>query len=149
MKRYIKAQARSRTEVIDNLENQTLNLMQHLAYLYIFGKVQDYNHWRREIWTYIHIMPKIRIGKKTRYLTNSEFLDATYNQYNSQRVFEYVLSAAPELKTEYEPNQEKLSNISEFETICSDYFNWLAEIICQSGQVLPLEVYRKLDELEL
>ena len=149
MKLYIKAQARSRTEVVDKLEDQVLNLLQHLAYLYVFGKVQDYNHWRQEIWKFFHIMPKIRIGKKTRYLTKSEFLDATYTQYNFQRVFEYVLSAAPELETEYEPNQEKLSNISEFKSICDNYFNWLAEIICQSGQVLPLEVYRKLDELGL
>ncbi len=149
MKRYIKAQARSRTEVVDKLEDQVLNSLQHLAYLYVFGKVQDYDHWRQEIWKFFHAMPKIRIGKKTQYLTKSEFLDATYNQYNSQRVFEYVLSAAPELETEYEPNQEKISNISEFKSICDNYFNWLAETICQSGQVLPLEVYRKLDELKL
>ena len=149
MKRYIKAQAKTRAEVTDALEDKTLTALQHLAYLYVFGNVQDYKHWRQEIWKFFHTMPKIRIGKKVRYLTKSEFLNATYNQYNSQRVFEYVLSAAPELETGYKPNQEKISNISEFKSICDNYFNWLAETICQSGQVLPLEVYRKLDELEL
>ena len=107
MKRYIAAQARTRNEVVDKLEEQTLNLLQNLAYLYVFGKVQDYNYWHNEVWKFFHSMSKIRIGKKVRYLTNLEFLDATYHEYNSNDVFRYVLTPAPELKTEYTPDTKK------------------------------------------
>ena len=149
MKRYIAAQARTRNEVVDKLEEQTLNLLQHLAYLYVFGKVQDYNHWHNEVWKFFHSMSKIRIGKKVRYLTNLEFLDATYHQYNSNDVFRYVLTSAPELKTEYTPDTKKINNIEGFKSICDAYFNWLAETICKSGRVFALDVYKKLEELGL
>lgn len=147
MKQYIRSQALSRFEVLDSLEEQTLNTLQHLAYLYVFGEVQDYNHWHNEVWKFYHRMPKIRIGRKVRYLKEQEFLDATYCQYNSDEYLKYVLQSAPELKKLYEADMDKVNNISEFKDICDQYFTWLAKTICNSGYVLPVDCYLELEKL--
>lgn len=149
MKIYIKGQAQPKSKVLDKIEDKVIQVMQHLAYLYLFEDAQDRNHWKHEIWQFISMMPKIRIGAKVRYLKPDEFLQGTYCQHNNQHDFEFVLESAPELKQNYIPNADKIHDTSRFKEICDEYFHWLADQICIHGNIRPSECYTKLDGLGL
>ena len=149
MKLYIKAQASPKSVVEDSLDNHTVVILEHLAYLFIFGEIQDKNKWRRDIRKNLHSMPKVRIGRKVRYLNPQEILDATFNQHCSDTKLKAILESAPEDKPEYTADYTKVHDLDAYKLICQQYFKWLAVELSKDGYINASDCYQKLDELGL
>jgi hypothetical protein len=109
--------------------------------LYLYADSEYVNHWKQEVWNFLHDVPKIKSTKK----------------YPSYKLIRYAVGAyedmIPEFVSLIEDNYSELevqrSDISELEKIVTMYFDWISAELTEKGLVNRLSVYNKLEEIGL
>ena len=145
MYKYIKAQAYSKAEIRDKIEDKTFPIMEAIAQLYLFPDEQEVSHWKREVWANLFKMYKLK-GKHK--LPTAEFIyQSTWVEYKDS--FETAVEAAQEHEYNYVPNIDRLNSLATLYSIMDEYFQWLSSKLSVNNDVKPSEVYEKLLELGL
>lgn len=145
MKVYIKSSAMKRSDLGADLEEVAVALLEALGQLYLFPKCEYTHHWRQEVWTALHRLPKLKNNNK---LPSKQFIiNHTWEEYKGE--MDYILICAREHEYLLTPEVDRLENVEEFSSICFKYLDWLSGILSSKSKVLPSEVYQKLKELNL
>lgn len=143
MKRYIFAFASSKSKIANEIEDHTRPVANALAQLYLFPNSQYENHWRQEVYASLNEVKRFKGSKK---YPNADFIYNNTWKINQEDVPVYLQWAVY-----HEDDLTPIQSYSEteFNDIATEYFKWLAHVLSKNGQVLPKQVYQKLDELGL
>lgn len=125
------------------VDGTATTMIEHLVKLIILDSPENINHWRQEIFSGLHEIPKQK--KNNKYPTSQFIFDVIWNYY-SDDLDKYVDFVIKE-----EPN-EKLKDNIESEDILEpiySYVLWLAVRLSKYGKVESVDVHNKLKELGL
>lgn len=139
MRTYISAMPVNQQSLGYQLFNASLPLTEHLAKLYLFPNLDYRSHWKKEIWNFIHRVPKLKNNNK---YPEAEFIFEQISGYadDSYTTIESVLS-------EYSQHTPERVDGDELEEMLVEYFTWLSDELSASGEVSAIDVYNKLDEI--
>lgn len=134
-----------RSDLGADLEEVAVPLLEALGQLYLFPKCEYTHHWRQEVWTTLHRLPKLKNNNK---LPSKQFiLNHTWEE--CKEGLDYTLDAAREHEYLLTPKEGRENNVEEFSQICFEYLIWLCDKLSTIGKVKSFEVYQKLKELNL
>lgn len=114
-------------------------LTEYLIKLYLFPYI-DKNHWRKEVWNLLHIVPKLKSSKK---FPSNQMIRDIIGAYDD------MITELSNLLIEEYPDQPHLTYSDELDTIVNTYLDWISDVLSTKGVVSSSEVYNKLDELGL
>jgi len=141
MFRYVRAMSFDKQRIEDRLASLAEPVTDHLIKLYLFSNSEYRDHWRKEIWSFLNKVPKLRMNNK---FPSSNFifkLISGYADMASQLMFATI--------DEYSELTPERFDSEELESILIEYFKWISSKLSQEGVVRSSEVYAKLDELTL
>lgn len=145
VKRYVTANAKKLSDIGDDLEGETLPLLEALAQLYLFPNTEYENHWREEVWSKIS---EVSRTKRSHKLPKSSYiLNNTWNLYKTR--VRAIMNRAVAHEHKLVPNVTRRKDVDTFYGICEEYMTWLALKLSTEGVIDPEDVYNKLDELKL
>lgn len=125
------------------LENQlfsaALPLTEHLAKIYVFPDLEYRNHWMKEVWSFVHSVPKLKSSNK---FPEASFIFEALSGYAdvSYNTIEVICD-------EYSQHTPKRVDGDELEGMIIEYLTWLADQLSESGKVCSSDVYIKLEEI--
>ena len=148
MLRYIKGMSFSRSEVIDKIQRNIDQSINHIICLIAFPSCSAVNHWKDEIYSHLNDMYKLSGTKK---FPKKQFIyDYTYGKrqdlLTDERYFMKRLSDVERkegLQSEFDLD-EVMTRVDE---VCCAYYDWLAQKLSTDGYVTHDEVIEKLTEI--
>ena len=148
MKIYIRGFAESKKDVERFLSQQTREIIDHLLKCYLMPNHPSANHWKKEIASFFYEVDKLKNTKK--FPTAKQIYNWTYGKKQDLVTDERWFSKLVNM-TLKEYNMESSENpcdfMSEFDSICVEYFTWLSKELSDVGLVTYDEIYQKLNEL--
>ena len=141
MKRYVYAMATDKKSVVSQISSVSEPVIEHLIKLYLFKDSEYQNHWRKEIWSFLHSVPKLKNTKKNPQVDLIRRALATYE--------DSVLELRRVVEDEYSSLFVSRSDNTELERLICAYLDWASEILSELGSITLSEVYSKLEELTL
>lgn len=149
MFRVILAMSESAREIKRDLTSATNLVIEHLLKLYLMTSHESENHWRREVYSFIHNVKKLSTSKK--FPSTKMIYEWTYGVYQDVVTDEkYMEVMVRSIEEDYDYDFSYL-NISEvcknMDKVCQRYFSWLSDSLSKVGVVSPKQVYGKLDEI--
>lgn len=141
MKQYIRAMATSKQEAIYQIQSISGEIVEHLLKLYFFQDDTYTNHWRQEIWSFFHRVPKLKTTKK--------FPDANVIREAVGAYDDMVMELSRSVLDEYSALIPSRVDFQEAKSLILAYLDWISAEISKQGSVTPSEVYSKLGELGL
>lgn len=141
MFRYIKSFAVSNKEIFKNLSSNSENLIDHLIKVFLWPDVQEQNHWKQEIWKFVHSVPKSKSTNK--FPSANKIFEAIWEPF-SDVIAEHILLWIGEI--EETPIKFSYSNV--YKAI-NEYCKWLSIELSTIGEVKSSEVYSKIEELRI
>lgn len=139
MYRYIKAMSDKRADVRNELKYAGEQIALHLLKLLMYPDAQERNHWKQEIYAFLHKVPKL---KKTNKWPEQEFI------FEAVSVYDDVVD---NLILEVQDEEEQLTPINidvvKAQQVLIEYHSWIAQELSQYGILRRQSVYDKLDEL--
>jgi len=137
--------ALSRKDLAAIIEDNTREIICHLAKLYYFQEDKDdLNHWRGEIYAFLHNVKRLKGSNK--------FPDANFIFKNTFIVNESSVEICMEdTYVDYCENHVPTRDydLNEFTNIVKEYFTWLSNILSNRGQVSKDSISKKLIQLGL
>lgn len=112
----------------------------HIIKLLIFNSPENYNHWRKEVWSNFHDVPLLK--GKNRY-PEANFIYKCIWRRNGDRIPDIIKY----LKKSEAGLPLKDYDISHIESVLSKYFKWLSKKLEEDGLVASTEIYAELDKL--
>lgn len=147
MRLFVTEFADSKREIERHLNDVTEPIIEHLLKLYFMPNHESRNHWCTEIYSFLNRIKKLS-GKNKR-PTKAQILSWTYNKWSD------VLEDKGFIDSEIE-SIEELYNVTipksniyykQFNTVCYDYFNWIATELSDKGYISFPSIRNKLNEL--
>lgn len=139
MKRYIVGMSVNKKDIQRKLFDVSLPLTEHLAKLYLFPTSDNVNHWRGEVYSFLHIVPKLRHNKK--------FPDARFI-FNEISAYADTCDSMMKAVESMESSESVVrSDSKELEEMLTKYFRWIASELSSNGAVTTYAVYSELDQL--
>lgn len=136
---YIRAMSEPQAEVYRKISDQTGNIVEHIIKLVEYPDAQERNHWKQEIFSFLHRVSKLRNTKK---LPSTKLIMKALTIYNDM---------VPELKNgvhrTYKNYTPRNLDDDKILSILLSYENWHANELSLHGLVIDEDVYDKLDEL--
>lgn len=139
MYRYIKAMSDSRKEIRLQLKRQSGEITEHLIKLMLYPNAQERNHWKHEIYAFVHSVPKVKGINK---FPSESFIFESLTIY-----LDNVPGLMWHVKREESDLVPEDANPNLVESIVQDYMEWLAKQLSKYGTVESADVFAKLDEL--
>lgn len=133
--------ATRRSDIAAAIEENTRELITHLIKLWIFSDVEDCDHWKQEVYNFLHRVPRLKGSKKfpsKKFILNNTI---EINRSNISALLRIVITDYGDCYTQ----QQKLYPTMELRI--DFYFEWLADELSRYGQVARNDVYAKLSEL--
>lgn len=148
MKIYITAQSMQKRDIETKLSISMTQTIEHLLKLYLMPDNPARNHWQGEVYGFIHTVEKLK--RTNKYPTAQNIYNWTY-----EKVQDLVTDASwlqiriEDICDQYniDTNIPLKPTMHEFDALCVNYFQWLAEMLSKRGSVTNREVYTKLDSL--
>lgn len=143
MKKYIFGMSKARRDLSAWIEDHTYPVMREIAKLYLFPDAPTRLHWRQEVWSKFNMMHPLRSTKR---LPSANFIFESSWGVDYRLVHgavKYAIGHELDFKPRDDIDEEELSDIMH------DYFKWLSYVLSIDPDVMPQEVYDKLDELGL
>lgn len=146
MKQYFRAIpilgfAHSRSDVIKHLEQNVIEIFQHLVKLWRYPDALEVPHWRTEIYNFLH---KVHTFKSNNKRPSAEFIF----QNTFGRDEQYIDTAIKQVSKRYDRNYKCIQEDTELlHRRIQMYFEWLSEELSSTGVALPEDIYEKLEEL--
>lgn len=148
MRIFVTEFADSKREIERELKPKTENIIEHLFKLYLVPEHTAVNHWKQEIYFFLHTIDKLKGNNKRP--SKKQLYDWTFGKKEDLFDDDYYTEGMIET-IEYTYNVNITADTFEVNEamfqICKSYFAWLAEILSEKGIVVPRQVYNKLDEL--
>mgnify|MGYP006928563333 CR=1 FL=1 len=142
MKRYIRCQARSLSDIGADLEQNTPPVIQSLIQLYLYPNASTKHHWRQEVWANLHTIDLRRGSNK---LPKRDFILKNTIVPN-MKFIESLVASVIDKEYEFDPIDV------DYEDLCGlidNYFDWLATRLSETRYVAAKEVYTKLQSIRL
>ena len=137
---YVFSISTTRRDIAAKLEETTRQLVKHLIKLYLYPDYKDVQHWRQEVYSFLHSISKIKGRNK---LPSSRFILANTIQSNLELIAVWYYNILDDYGT---PSNSKCSE-TELTRKVSNYYRWLADILSAQGEVSRKSIYNKLSEL--
>ena len=139
MYRYVVGMSDKRSEIRNQLKYAGKQVALHLIKLAIYPDAQERNHWKQEIYAFLHDVPRLK--KSNKWPEFDIIFDAlsVYDDIVDNLVLEVYDDE--ESLTPSELSAEKL------EEMLLTYHAWAAHKLSKNGILRRQDVYNKIDEL--
>ena len=148
MKYYINAMARSIREVSSKLLDHSDVVVDHIIKLYFMPNHSARNHWKKEIAMQINSVDVLK-GTNKRPTKNQIFKwtyeEVKFNLQDTGWIAETIKDICYNYSVTITVSPDEASE--DLDSICQEYFKWMAEYLSRVGKISTDEIYRKLDEL--
>lgn len=133
--------AHSRADVIKHLEQNVVEIFQHLIKLWRYPNAEEVRHWRGEVYGFLHKVDTFKFNNKR---PSAKFIfDNTYGRDN-----QYIENAIKQVARRYDDSYSDIwQDTNLLQLRIELYFEWLSEELAINGNVFPEDVYEKLQEL--
>lgn len=133
--------AHSRSDIIRQLEQNVIEIFQHLVKLWRYPDAQEVSHWRTEVYNFLH---KVHTFKSNNKRPSAKFIFE--NTYGRDR--QYIDTAIKQVSKRYDRNFSCIrEDIDLLRNRIERYFKWLSEELASNGVALPEDIYETLEEL--
>ena len=133
----ILAMSSTKSDIASRLDDATLQIVKHITKLYLYRDRECKNHWKKEIYNFLHVIPKIK-GK---------------NNYPAKTfIFKYTFGVNEKYMSRWIENVTDDYGAVDYDTnnviaVIRDYFDFLSTELAVAGDVSKHSVYNKLDEI--
>ena len=143
--KYVKANAKRLSDIKDDIDERTPELIEALAQLYLFPGTEYENHWRKEVWSKFPRMPRTKGRNKLP--SKKDILQSSWRNYKDDTsvIMQWAVAHEENLK----PNESRLSDTKTFKKLVYEYLDWLSDKLSANHVLSPQDVYQKLDDLGL
>ena len=149
MKIYINAMAETKARIESEMSGRSLSrALTHILCIILAPDSQTVNHWMNEIYAFRHDIDKLK--GKNKFPSANEIYKWSYNKKQD------LITDVNWMKLTIEDVKDN-ENISDsrspatiskiMDSICVEYFKWLAENLSKVGVVSNRQVHEKLNEL--
>ena len=145
MKIYSRGFAELQKEVERKLSCSTDAVIEHLAKCYLMPDHFAVNHWRQEIFGLIHRVDMLKNGEK--FPSAKQIYNWTYGKKQDlvmdiRWLSKFVEGICEDYSIELDKSLTEF--MVDFDSICTAYFQWLANGLSQTGLINKSEAYAKL-----
>lgn len=139
MKRMIiYAMSRRLRDIGADLDSKGQKLIDHLIKLYLYPNSKDVNHWKQEVYNFIHCVDSIKGKHKT---PSASFIyDNIYGKYN----INYTNNSINATLDDY-GDPEFDFDYNDIHQFISEYVEWLSVELNQKEVLSRKSIYTKLD----
>lgn len=141
---YLTELADSKQQIRNDIVHEENNIIEHLLKCFLYkNSTGDYNHWKKEIYSFLNRIPKLRGSNKfpshniLKKFTIDRFGDVL-KDWIPHDIRAMVVDGYPKIE-DY--------NIEELYNAIIDYYEWLIKELSSNGKVENIQVYNKIDEL--
>lgn len=141
MKIYIRAMSEQKSRLHDQLSPLAGKLIEHLMKCFMFPDCESANHWKGEIYGFVHTVPKLTNTKK--WPDKKFLLDCLWSTYQDAIDPWYY-----NLISDY--SNYALNENSELDTVyrlCYAYIEWLCNKLSLDGRVSNSQCYDRINSL--
>lgn len=142
---YVKGSAKRLSDIKDDIDEKTPELIEALAQLYIFPGTEYTNHWRKEVWSKFTRMSKTK--GKNKLPSKKDILESSWGNYKDDT--SVIMQWAVAHKDSLIPDEDRLNDTKTFKKLVYEYLNWLSDKLSTNHVLSPQDVYQKLDDLGL
>lgn len=139
MKRYIYAMSTTKRELTHQLVSASLPLTEHLVKLYMFPNSINVDHWKHEVWNFVHQVPRLKGSNK---YPSSKLIFSCLSTYLDE-----LDNTADLMQSEYSLLIAARSDYSCAEEMITKYIKSVSDILAKQGRINSSEVYILLDEI--
>lgn len=145
MRIYVRGSAKRLSDIKDDIDERTPELIEALAQLYLFPNTEYVNHWRTEVWNKFPRMSRTKGRKKLP--SKKDILQSSWGNYQNDT--DVIMEWAIAHESQLTPDYSRLNDKKTFNRLVYEYLNWLSEKLSQRHVLSPTEVYSKLNDLGL
>ena len=139
MYRYVIGMSDKRSEIRNQLKYSGEQVALHLIKLAIYPDAQERNHWKQEVYAFLHKVPKF---KKTNKWPEQEFIFEALSVYDD--VVDNLVLEVYDDEESLTPSEVPTKKL---EDMLVTYHAWAAHELSKNGILRRQEVYDKIDEL--
>lgn len=148
MKKYVYVFSQSRREIKRMLYGRTKQFIENICKLILMPDHSARNHWMKEIASQIFDID--RLSNNNRYPMKKQIYDWSYKKQqdlvtDTIRMKEMKRHLITEYHLESYMDPADFSEVAD--SICYEYFSWLADRLSNKGFVPYIDIYEKLNEL--
>ena len=136
---YIRAMSDEQREIHRDIKSKAAQINQHIIRLALYPKCEYVDHWKHEIWTFLHYVNKLKGRNK---LPKPRFIKDALSVSNDMTYG--FIRLVEEMESELSPSNMSIKEIDKF---INEYQDWLSVMLSANGIVLQKEVKDKLTEL--
>ena len=142
---YVKGSAKRLSDIKDDIDEKTPELIEALAQLYIFPDTEYENHWRKEVWNKFPRMSRTKGRNKLP--SKKDILESSWGNYKDDTsvIMQWAVAHEESLK----PNERRLDDTETFKKLVYKYLDWLSDKLSTNHVLNPQDVYQKLKDLGL
>lgn len=137
MKRCIYAMSTTKRELAHQLVSASLPLTEHLVKLYMFPNSINVDHWKHEVWNFVHQVPRLKGSNK---YPSSKLIFSCLSTYLDE-----LDNTADLMQSEY-PLTATRSDYTCAEEMITEYIKSVSDILAKQGKINSSEVYMLLDK---
>lgn len=132
--------ARSKSDIINKIDNISDNIIHHLILCCLYTNNQEYNHWKKEIFSSLNHINKLKNNKyPTKKQLDKWILSGFNDTLNSQ--IDIMIKSIMNDYTQINYDKNKIVNV------IFSYFDWLLNELSINGIVYNQDIYDKIDSL--
>lgn len=148
MKIYISAQALQKLEMETRLAAFMGDTIEHMLKLYLIPSHSARNHWKQEVYAFVHSVEKLKNTKK--FPTANQIFEWTYKKVedtlsDNNKMNRMIIDICNSYNAD--ALNDAFDVVRDFDIKCKNYFLWTAEELSKTGFLFRSDVYEKLDEL--
>ena len=138
MFRYVYAMAQNDQKIFSSLSDSAIPLIRHIIKLIYFPNVQEYNHWKREVFKFLNYVDKRKANNK---YPKYNFIYSALSSHND--IMDNLISTTLDEMVEEPADVDYDTAYS----IIDSYLQWISQELATSGKISNTACYEKLDEL--
>lgn len=135
--------SKNKRDVAADLESTTREIVRHLAKLYLYPTSEYINHWKQEIYGFLHTVCKLKNTKK--FPSQRFILDNTINE-NLDLIKIWYEDVYEDYTLVNNMCPERFDT-DEFYSLVLCYYDWMSDLLSTRGSITQFKIYTKLDEL--
>ena len=127
----------TKRELTHQLVSASLPLTEHLVKLYLFPDSINVDHWKQEVWNFVHQVPRLKGSNK---YPSAKLIFSCLSTYLDE-----VENTADLMRSEY-PLTATRSDYTHAEEMIAEYIESVSAILAKQGKINSSEVYMLLDK---
>lgn len=135
---YIRSMSEAQNKIYDKLTDASDNIVEHIVKLILYPNAQEVNHWKREIFSFLWKVDKLK--GKNKYPSEKFIYNALSTHTDNLGVYLDVI------QDEYSDTPQSIS-VETAERCVDEYMKWVASNLSVTGGLKSKEVYAKLDSI--